>query len=807
MAAILVGLRGGSGQQGGSSYYAVGASVMATQSTTLAPAQVSSPAGDYSKFSINVLSYYGPSNTLRIHLTVNGVSTQLIAPPAGATGRFENLTDVVTVADGDLVAWRFQGSGAPYTNSCGPLTAVFESASGAPSQNLIASGVSTAWGTGTSYAAPAGAVGSVPSSELSNTDIARAAAVYSHLKIRVNTNTRTNDGTLYFRQNGADTALTVTVPAGTTGRFEDAVNTVAVVPGDVIGYRFDGGGGSGNLNVLWLGSRATAADGKFDLFSSAPGAGSNINAAGYIPGVGSSSASAVEDSVQIKVHLDAEVSHLRVYMSQINGTATFVTRINGVDGNQTLSVPTSTSGYYEDSTHVDAVFEGDLFSVACTSSSGQARISSLATTWSTGLPPVEVYPAAGELEIMGGEPVVWVDQIAEPATGELTITGNAPIIAGNEIVDPTPGALEVEGQTPGLFLGISVTPPTGELILEPGAPEVIIYTESSTISSQMAILAAGEMVPDVHASQQAVLVAGYEIPPVAVSQQVVLVMADAHPCVSRLCQVWLLQRRDGVVLAFTSHDEPVKFMGHTFTPCASLNPSAVEAASDMAAVGNMELTGIIDAEGISEFDLYAGKFDDCRVDVWEIPWAGAFPHPIRLASGTTGSVSHGRDGFRGEVLGPGAKMQQQSVTQVVTAACRFTFGDSRCAKDLGPLTETGAVSAVAASAPFRTFRADAIIGSGPEGYFGRGVVTWTSGANTGVRSEVKEYDPVTGTVVLWNLLPSPASPGDAFTISPGCTLAKDGDMGCVYWGNLINFGGFPDVPGDDATAETPIAKI
>lgn len=424
-----------------------------------------------------------------------------------------------------------------------------------------------------------------------------------------------------------------------------------------------------------------------------------------------------------------------------------------------------------------------------------------------GTSTVAVDPLPGALALTGGQPSIAVDQFAEPTPGLLRLTGNVPLIAGNEIVDAAPGGLAVTGRAPGLFLGISVTPTPGGLILESGAPEVIIYTESAAISSQLAVLAAGEMIPDVSVSQQAVLVAGYEIPPVAVSQQVVLVMADAHPCVSRLCQVWLLQRRDGEVFAFTSHDVPVKFMGHTFTPCASLNPSAVEAASDMAAVGNMELTGIIDAEGISEFDLYAGKFDDCRVDVWEIPWAGAFPHPIRLASGTTGSVSHGRDGFRGEVLGPGAKMQQQSVTQVVTAACRFTFGDSRCAKDLGPLTEAGAVSAVAASAPFRTFRADALIGSGPEGYFGRGVVTWTTGANTGVRSEVKEYDPVTGTVVLWNLLPSPASPGDAFTISPGCTLAKDGDMGCVYWGNLINFGGFPDVPGDDATAETPIAKI
>lgn len=423
----------------------------------------------------------------------------------------------------------------------------------------------------------------------------------------------------------------------------------------------------------------------------------------------------------------------------------------------------------------------------------------------SGAPPVEVTVPAGALEVEGFAPVLIVDEVVIPAAGSLIVEGFAPLIATTVEVEVGPGSLILTGGEPSVFLGISITPAPGALVFTGSAP--LIFTDAATLATQQAVLAAGEIVPDARVPQMAVLAAAYEIPPVAVSQQAILIMADAHPCASRLCQVWLMRRRDGVEFAFTSHDEEVRFMGRTFTPCASLNPSAVEAASDMAAIGNMELTGIIDAEGITEFDLYAGKFDDCRVDVWEIPWSGAFPHPIRLASGTTGSVSHGRDGFKGEVLGPGAKMQQQSVTQVVTAACRFTFGDARCAKPLGPLTETASVAAVAASAPFRTFRADALIGVGPEGYFSRGVVTWTSGANVGVQSEVKEYDPATGTVVLWNLLPAAAVAGDDFTITPGCTLAKDGDMGCVYWGNLINFGGFPDVPGEDATSETPIAKV
>lgn len=420
---------------------------------------------------------------------------------------------------------------------------------------------------------------------------------------------------------------------------------------------------------------------------------------------------------------------------------------------------------------------------------------------------VTITPTPGELEITGEAPTVIGAEIVEPSPGALVIQGFAPAFASNITIDVPSGELEITGSAPAAYLGLVVTPSPGALVIAPGAPEVLIYTQAATLQSQFAVLSPTTAPSAARASGEAILAAGFRIPPMAASQQALMVMADAHPCASRLCQVWRFRRQDGEEFAFTSHDEPVSFMGTTFTPCASLNPTAVEAASDMASIGNMELSGIIDSEHISEFDLYAGKFDDCHVEVWEIPWSGSFPHPIRLAAGTTGSVSHGRDGFRAEVLGPGAKMQQQAITTVVTAACRFTFGDARCGKDLGPLTETGAVGQVSTFAPYRTFTAPALVGSGPEGYFARGVVTWTSGENAGLKSEVKEYDPATGTVVLWNLLPARLGVGDAFTITPGCTLSADGDMGCRWWANYINFGGFPDVPGDDATSEIPVAKV
>lgn len=799
---------------------------------TEALAQVRLPkSGKLRRLRVVVNSNTATTATCTITLRINGVSTALaVSFPPGFTGEVSKDDVDIDVSAGDLMCYQHNKSVTGGVVDYNIIQVDYEANDGIHTAIHAYSGRTVNISTASdSRWTPLGGVqrttidGWASSPTWEARDLLYAAGNITSIRAVIAANTMDADTTFVLVVNDVDTALQIVVPAGSGAGIFLSTGTVSVSPGDTVSWRRKTGARTaGSIQHLRLEAVFVASAGAWDIIgriteNADPGNGNNYPA--FFNLSPRPYNSATETLRQVRLPEAGELSFLRskVYTTEAPAPWPVVTRLNGGSTGLLNTHPASggspTSAFVVDTTNTVSI-SADARVAIMGDSVNSGSLPSYRAPYALGLtitaattPEIIVETTPGELEFTGGTPTLWVDQFVTTSPGALILTGNAPLIATSTEVDVPGGTLEITGGEPSLWLGVSITPAPDSLITAPGAPEVIIYTESAAISSQQAILAAGEMIPDARAGQIAVLAAGYVIPPVAVSQQVILVMADAHPCVSRLCQVWLLRRRDGVEFAFTSHDVEVQFMGRTFTPCASLNPSAVEAASDMAAVGNMELTGIIDAEGITEFDLYAGKFDDCRVDVWEIPWEGAFPHPIRLASGTTGSVSHGRDGFRGEVLGPGAKMQQQSVTQVVTAACRFTFGDARCKKDLAPLTEAGTVSAVSAAAPFRTFRADALIGSGPEGYFSRGVVTWASGANAGVQSEVKEYDPATGTVVLWNLLPAPAVAGDAFTISPGCTLAKDGDMGCVYWGNLINFGGFPDVPGDDATAETPIAKV
>jgi uncharacterized phage protein (TIGR02218 family) len=290
------------------------------------------------------------------------------------------------------------------------------------------------------------------------------------------------------------------------------------------------------------------------------------------------------------------------------------------------------------------------------------------------------------------------------------------------------------------------------------------------------------------------------VPPARITQALRLTVARGVDCVTHWCQCWTITRRDGVVFRFTSLDSDFHLGALVYKSCGSLQPSASEESSQVGSVSNMELTGILADDSITEEELFGGLFDDARVEVWLHPFQGT-ETPRRLAAGWIGSVQHGEQGWTGEVTGPGAKIDQQALVVPYAPACRWVFGDFRCTKDLTALQTTGSVSAVGNRGLFEGDAPDPAQGS----QWANGRVIWTSGRNAGVTCEVKSVDFATGAIELWALCPFLPELGDDYTLQPGCDLSET-TCKSVY-GNLINFGGFAEVPGNDALASTPIAKI
>ena len=769
--------------------------------TNAALRQTRLTAGDYKNLSIRVTGYTS-GTTMAATLQVNGVNTALTVAVAGsATGTFEDLTHTVTVADNaeGRLNW-----------TAGLLAAVsgwslqFEAASGGPVANYTGRAALSSSTSARLFFSPVGRNGAIDSSEGDEQLVTlRAPGTIDRLRVNITTNGKAVSQQFIARHNATDTTLAVTIPASTTGLFEDLTHSFTVASGDTLSFAYQlSAGVSGNTFVERWEWRFSGSGAQYDLM--AADTSGNIPAPlNYLGLGGALQQFASEADAENRIHFATTASNLRVRIgSNTNSPFSIRLRKNGGYGNQTLAIPTG-SGLFEDVTNSDSFAPGDRFCIEFPVRTNPTALFWAAITLGAGaIPPIILAPTPGVLTLTGGTPTLAIDEFVFPSPGALILTGGFPVIAANETVDPLPGGLILTGGAPTVFAGITVEPTPGALTLEGGFPAV--FTDFAAIATQQAILATGETVADVRTSQVAILATGIVIPPIQVTQQAILITADAVPCVTRWCQVWLFQRTDGVQYGFTSHDEPVPFKGLICQPCSSLNSTASEAASEIGAIGNIELSGIIDSDAINEFDLYAGKFDGCFVEVWETSWGFDGTTPKRLAAGKMGSVSHGREGFKTEVLGVGARIAQQAVTQVVTAACRFVFGDKRCGKDIEALRVAAAVTSAPVQTSNRVFTASALAGDHPDGYFVRGVVTFTTGANAGVRAEVKEYDGPSGSFILWTALPAPLAPGDAFTVTPGCDLSK---TACQGWANYVNFGGFPDVPGDDATSETPNAKI
>jgi len=87
------------------------------------------------------------------------------------------------------------------------------------------------------------------------------------------------------------------------------------------------------------------------------------------------------------------------------------------------------------------------------------------------------------------------------------------------------------------------------------------------------------------------------------------------------------------------------------------------------------------------------------------------------------------------------------------------------------------------------------------GYYDDGLITFTSGNNSGLSFQVKYWDGVT--LTLSSALFAACADGDTFVISPGCDHTVST---CVQkFNNIDNFRGFPSMPGQDAIMLYPDA--
>lgn len=259
-----------------------------------------------------------------------------------------------------------------------------------------------------------------------------------------------------------------------------------------------------------------------------------------------------------------------------------------------------------------------------------------------------------------------------------------------------------------------------------------------------------------------------------------------------LCWCWRLTRRGGTRLGFTDHDRDLAFDDTIFEATSGF--TATESREQVGlSVDNLEVAGALISDRLSEIALAAGDFDDAAIEIFRVNWQDPAQR-ILARTGSLGEVRRTGTSFTAEVRGL-AHYLQQPRGRLFQYTCDADLGDARCTVDLDR-PEFRATATVTAITDSRRLIVDGL-DDHDAGWFTRGILDFTSGANAGRAMEIKNHRTVAAgiEIELWQPMGEAITVGDTATATAGCD--KRIETCAARFANAINYRGFPHMPGND----------
>ncbi len=269
--------------------------------------------------------------------------------------------------------------------------------------------------------------------------------------------------------------------------------------------------------------------------------------------------------------------------------------------------------------------------------------------------------------------------------------------------------------------------------------------------------------------------------------------------VTTVCRAWAVTRRDGIVLGFTDHDRDLQFEGIDFAASSGLTARSVEQTTGLA-VDNSEAIGALSDASIREEDVRAGLFDGAELRNWLVNWADVSERQL-IFRGSLGEVERKGPEFRAELRGL-AEVINQPQGRVYQKPCSAVLGDGACRFDISApgFSIDATVLQVVGATEIRI----ASQAGYADDWFLRGRVSVLTGGAAGQIGVVKRDVEVDGgrRIEFWERFAGGLSVGDELRIEAGCD--KRVETCREKFGNLLNFRGFPHIPGEDWLVSYPV---
>jgi len=254
---------------------------------------------------------------------------------------------------------------------------------------------------------------------------------------------------------------------------------------------------------------------------------------------------------------------------------------------------------------------------------------------------------------------------------------------------------------------------------------------------------------------------------------------------------WRVERKDGTVLGYTSHDKDLISDGVTYSPAEYAEVSNMEQGADGSA-GNMDIN-VAFGEGITKIDISKGLYDDAALFVFMLNYNDLAMGIMKLVSGNLGKISIDEYGGKFDFRSLTDRLQNKT-GRLYDYRCDAALGDTRCGVTLATYTFSGTVTYVTDQSIFTdTGKTEA------DRYYSYGTVEFTSGLNSGWIREVKAFS--SGQFSLFAPMPYEIAIGDTYSAIAGCdgflVACKD------TFDNFVNYRGCPHLPGRDEISYYP----
>lgn len=265
-----------------------------------------------------------------------------------------------------------------------------------------------------------------------------------------------------------------------------------------------------------------------------------------------------------------------------------------------------------------------------------------------------------------------------------------------------------------------------------------------------------------------------------------------------VAHAWAIERKDGVILGFTDHDQNLTFDGVTYRADTGLSALSLAQSTGLS-VDNTEALGALNDLSIREDEIEQGRFDSAEVRAWLVNWTDVSQRWLQFR-GTIGELSRADGGFQAELRGL-TEALNRPLGRVYQKPCTAVLGDADCGFDRSKPGFSIDLQ-IEETERSRVFSWEGFDAFDP-GWFTRGRFEVLTGVAAGLWGTIK-HDRIDGnfrTIELWEPIRAPLRGDETIRLTAGCD--KRSETCRLKFQNLSNFRGFPDLPGDDWLMAVP----